>query len=167
MPEKSQGGCQCGALRYEVTGELGKPSICHCRMCQKAFGSFAAPFVAVPVQNFKWTRGAPSEFRSSAIVARGFCRDCGTPMFLLEEGEPNIEIAMGTFDRVEKLGPFDHQSGVESRIPWCGDLDHVPSRKTTDYRTPEDMVRLKSLQHPDHDTEVWPLGAQPKQSKLA
>ena len=78
-------------------------------------------------------------------------------MYLLEDGEPNIEIAMGTFDHAEILGPLDHQSGVESRVPWCNDLDSLPSQKTTDYRTPEDMIKLKSLQHPDHDTEVWPL----------
>src|SRR5687767_7725720 len=93
MPEKHQGGCQCGGLRYEVTGKLAKPSICHCRMCQKAFGSFAAPFISAPVGNFRWTRGSPSEFRSSAVAARGFCRECGTPMFMIEDGEPNIEIA--------------------------------------------------------------------------
>ncbi len=156
MLEKYQGGCQCGALRYEVTGELGKPSICHCRMCQKAFGSFAAPLVPVRIQNFRWTRGAPAEFRSSAIVARGFCKECGTPMYMLEDGEPNIEMAMGTFDEAQNLGPLDHQSGVESRVPWCNGIDHLPSQRTTDYRTPEDMIKLKSLQHPDHDTEIWP-----------
>ena len=42
------GGCQCGAVRYHFTGALGRASICHCRMCQKAFGSFGAPLVSVP-----------------------------------------------------------------------------------------------------------------------
>jgi len=79
-------------------------------------------------------------------------------MYMLEDGEPNIEMAMGTFDQAEKLGPLDHQSGVESRVPWCKDLDHLPAQKTTDYRTAEDMVKLKSLQHPDHDTDAWPAG---------
>jgi hypothetical protein len=32
------GGCQCGAVRYRIEGDLGRASICHCRMCQKAFG---------------------------------------------------------------------------------------------------------------------------------
>ncbi len=34
------GGCQCGAIRYRIAGELGYPHICHCRMCQKASGNF-------------------------------------------------------------------------------------------------------------------------------
>ncbi len=41
------GGCQCGAVRYAISGELGRASICHCRMCQKAFGSFFGPLVGV------------------------------------------------------------------------------------------------------------------------
>jgi hypothetical protein len=77
-------------------------------------------------------------------------------MYMLDDGGPNIEMAMGTFDQAEKLGPLHHQSGVESRVPWCRNLDSLPSQKTTDYHTPEEMMKLKSLQHPDHDTEVWP-----------
>ena len=30
------GGCQCGAVRFRIEGALGRASICHCRMCQKA-----------------------------------------------------------------------------------------------------------------------------------
>ena len=37
--EGHSGGCQCGAVRFHVA-RLGRPSICHCRMCQKAFGGF-------------------------------------------------------------------------------------------------------------------------------
>ena len=31
------GGCQCGAVRFRAAG-LGRASLCHCRMCQKALG---------------------------------------------------------------------------------------------------------------------------------
>ncbi|MET0640383.1 MAG: GFA family protein, partial [Hyphomicrobium sp.] len=47
MNELHTGGCQCGAVRFRVEGELGDASVCHCRMCQKAFGSFYAPLVTI------------------------------------------------------------------------------------------------------------------------
>jgi hypothetical protein len=46
--------------------------------------------------------------------------------------------------------------GVESKIPWTDGLPALPGRTTDNDRTPEDLARLKSLQHPDHDTEHWP-----------
>ena len=59
------GGCQCGAVRYALTTDDLNPSICHCRMCQKAFGAFYAPLAGVNRQYFKLTRGTLSVFRSS------------------------------------------------------------------------------------------------------
>ena len=73
------GGCQCGAIRYRVAA-LGRPSFCHCRMCQKAFGNYFAALVGTKKTGLHWTKGEPSFFRSSEIVQRGFCKDCGTPL---------------------------------------------------------------------------------------
>jgi hypothetical protein len=150
------GGCQCGAVRYRIAGELGKAGICHCRMCQKAFGSWGAPLVSVPAANLVWSRGTPSEFRSSAIVARGFCSRCGTPLYMREDGDENYEIAIGSLDDPNAIRPMTEQSGVESKTKWFDSMHGLLSRETRDYRTPEDLARLKSLQHPDHDTEDWP-----------
>jgi len=74
------GGCQCGAVRFRVEGRLRNVSICHCRMCQKAFGGFFAPLATAPEDGLVWTRGAPKHFRSSNHVLRGFCGNCGTPL---------------------------------------------------------------------------------------
>jgi hypothetical protein len=74
------GGCQCGAVRYRVEGELGRATICHCRMCQKAMGGPFGPFVSVRVEQIAWTRGQRKRFASSNNVSRGFCGDCGTPL---------------------------------------------------------------------------------------
>jgi hypothetical protein len=51
------GGCQCGAVRYHATERLDNAHICHCRMCQKAFGGFFGPLVTA--HDAVWTRGQP------------------------------------------------------------------------------------------------------------
>lgn len=153
--ESHSGGCQCGAIRYRITGSLGPAGICHCRMCQKAFGAPAAVLVSVPLEDFHWTRGKPATFRSSPIVARGFCPQCGTPLFMLEDQSPVIEMAVCTLDDPAAAPPH-HQVGIESKIPWADGLPALPGHTTERDRTPEDLARLKSRQHPDHDTEHWP-----------
>jgi hypothetical protein len=156
MTEGYSGGCQCGAVRFHAKAPLGKADFCHCRMCQKAFGSAGAALVSVPLGQLEWTRGEPALFRSSPIVARGFCSQCGTPLFMLEDGDQHCEIAAGAFDEPAKIGPFLSQVGVESRLPWFETLHRLPTARTEEQRTAEDMKKLRSLQHPDHDTENWP-----------
>ena len=96
------GGCQCGAIRFRAE-KLGRPSICHCRMCQKAFGNLFGALVTVDQAHLTWTRGQPSLFRSSAKVKRGFCAKCGTPLTYHHPG--GVEIAIGAFDRLDLLEP--------------------------------------------------------------
>ena len=125
-------------------------------MCQKAFGSWGAALVSVPVESLSWTRGRPAEFRSSAIVARGFCPKCGTPLYMHEDGDSNFELAIGAFDEPSRVGPLTEQVGVESRVSWFREMHLLPEQTTPETRTPQDLAKLKSLQHPDHDTEHWP-----------
>lgn len=73
-----------------------------------------------------------------------------------EDGDDNIEMAIGCFDEPNRVGPLVDQVGVEARVSWFGDMAKLPMQRTIDYRTPEDMTRLASLQHPDHDTKNWP-----------
>ena len=103
MTEILSGGCQCGAVRFAVTGPLKDASICHCRMCQKAFGSFYAPLVGTRGSDFKWTRGEPKRWRSSNHVLRGFCENCGTP--LTYEAMDGLAVAIGAFDDPSRLPP--------------------------------------------------------------
>ena len=155
MTSSMTGGCQCGAIRYRIEGPLGPAGFCHCRMCQKAFGSFGAPLVSVPRAKLSWTRGEPAAFRSSAVVVRGFCRDCGTPLFMLEDGWPVYDIAIGSLDDPSSAAP-DRVVGVESKLAWADRLPSLPAHSTQEDRTPEDLAKLTSRQHPDHDTETWP-----------
>jgi hypothetical protein len=151
------GGCQCGATRYWIEGKLCDAGICHCRMCQKAFGSWGAALVKVPLENLRWTRGSPARFKSSPIVERGFCAACGTPLFMHEEGDNNIEIAIGTLDDPNAISPMTTQDGIESRLHWFDKMHTLSARTTAQTRNANELAKLKSLQHPDHDTKLWPL----------
>src|SRR5262245_40714721 len=109
------GGCQCGKIRFSIAGPLGRASICHCRMCQKAFGNVFAPLVTA--KGLAWTRGAPAYFRSSNKVRRGFCADCGTPLSYEPDGL-SPEVAICALDDPSRVPPTI-QIGLESRVPWC------------------------------------------------
>ena len=99
---KITGGCQCGAVRYSVAS-LGRSSVCHCRMCQRAFGNFYAALVVV--EDINWTKGKRALFQSSNRSMRGFCAVCGTPLTLENIEDDLFEIATGTLDNPELAPP--------------------------------------------------------------
>ncbi|TAA41661.1 GFA family protein [Pseudoxanthomonas winnipegensis] len=144
------GGCQCGAVRFRVSGTLDDASICHCRMCQKAFGAYYAPLVSTRGATLKWTRGQPTRFASSNLVERGFCNQCGTP--LTYEAPDGVALAAGAFD-TPALFPPHIQYGVEGRLPFTDTLAALPTRRTEqDSASLEFLSRIVSFQHPDRDT---------------
>lgn len=148
------GGCQCGAVRFHVEGPLGDASVCHCRMCQKAFGAFYAPLVSVRHATLVWTRGEPKRFQSSNVAKRGFCAECGTP--LTYEAPDGIALAIGTFDEPEEIAPVI-QWGVEAKLPYVDDIPALPGEDTmADPKAVAFLAQLVSYQHPDYDTEEWP-----------
>ncbi|WP_421723099.1 GFA family protein [Bauldia sp.] len=153
--ERYTGGCQCGAVRYAITGPLIDPSICHCRMCQKAFGAFYAPLVGAKRSDFTVTRGQIAIFKSSDLAERGFCRDCGTPLTYDYVAADQINVSIGSLDDPSIARPVI-QYGLEGRLPWVGDLDGLPGMTTENEDFPHEKIAQTNHQHPDHDTEIWP-----------
>lgn len=155
MPQNSgreahAGGCQCGAVRFRVR-LLGRGSICHCRMCQKAFGGFFGPLVTA--HDAVWTRGAPKWFQSSNSARRGFCADCGTP--LAYETKFGLELAIGAFDDPAVASP-QIQVNPRDKVPFFEGLTSLPVRSEVSDEWRDFMAGIHSNQHPDHDTEDWP-----------
>jgi hypothetical protein len=142
------GGCQCGAVRYALYAEPTEASICHCRMCQKAFGNYFAPFTGVRRKDLAWTRGEPGIFKSSELVERGFCRDCGTPLTYRVLERDRISVSIGSLDEPARIR-VEKQHGIESRLPAFAALHELPG-ETTEASTPAEWLpRLVSRQHPD------------------
>ncbi len=154
------GGCQCGAVRYALHEQPSEPHICHCRMCQKAFGSFFAPLTGVSLDKFELTRGALAVFMSSDMTERGFCRDCGTPLTFHYVGRPRVAVSIGSLDQPAAVAP-EHQYGIEHRMPWFATLPTLPGDTTTEEDDPALAAAIvaSNHQHPDHDTEDWPRPA--------
>jgi hypothetical protein len=157
MPTRFTGGCQCGAIRYAFETTPIHPSLCHCRMCQKAFGSPFGALASVPRAALIWTRGTPKTFRSSTAAERGFCEVCGTPLTFRYFHNDVIDVAIASLDNPNAVVPID-EVGVEGRLAWlrsaiCGGL---PERRTERPGMPDQVRTLVNLQHPDYDTpETW------------
>jgi hypothetical protein len=152
------GGCQCGAIRFRTLELFDNAHICHCRMCQKAVGNYFAALVSTPKAKLSWTRGTPSRFSSSEGVERGFCSQCGTPLFYDAVHSPDIGLMIGAFDQPAAIKPIS-QDSIESRVPWFGEIAAVPDSGTSEALDgPERVaaVAASNRQHPDHDTEKWP-----------
>jgi len=124
------GGCQCGAVRYRATMQPVNTHYCHCRMCQRAVGNLFAALAMVQQDRLEWTKGRPAVFESSTVADRGFCRDCGTPLYFHYKASPNFGLTVGSFDHPERLKPERHY-GIESHVPWHKIGDDLP-RESTD-----------------------------------
>jgi hypothetical protein len=97
-------------------------------------------------------------FKSSPVVERGFCSRCGTPLYMREDGDPNYELAVGALDDPNIIATLGRQVGTESKVGWFDSVVSLPERTTAqdrqDRTVPEELAdKLRSLQHPDHDTE--------------
>ena len=148
--EVHTGGCQCGAVRFRVT-EFGRPSICHCRMCQKATAGIGG--LLVLAKDLVWTRGQPKYFASSNIARRGFCGDCGTP--LSYETDDGADISIVALDQPDRVPPL-HQLAREARIAWVDRLASLPERSDQEMAASKAReASVISYQHPDHDTPEW------------
>ena len=146
------GGCQCGAVRYACYAGPSAVSICHCRMCQKAVGGPFATFAEIRREDFAWTRGGPQTFRSSSLVERDFCGNCGTPLSSCEIGGPVIYLSTGSFDAPGRVVPTI-EFGAESKLAWMATAKQLPSKTTAESLDAAKLSRIVSYQHPDHDTQ--------------
>ena len=111
-----KGSCLCGAVTFEVAGDLPKPDGCHCTKCRKTTGHFLAscdvPKTALMVRG----QDSVGWYQSSEKVRRGFCSVCGSTLFWDPVFRDFIGIAMGAFD-----GPTGTQLGIHIFVADKGD----------------------------------------------
>ena len=120
MTERT-GGCQCGRVRYRVSGEPLKLAVCHCRECQRHAGSAFGMSMIVLETNLA-VEGTLKVFARSSDSGRKveafFCPECGTRIYTKPTFAPGIvNLKPGTLDDTSWLRPQLHV-WTSSKQPW-------------------------------------------------
>ena len=124
------GGCMCGAVRYEASGDPEHHALCHCGDCRRWSGAPMSGWIAFKDSAVAIT-GAPLTYASSEHGRREFCGTCGTGLFYRNaKFLPGIiDIQSGTLDAPE-ADPAGAEIMVKERLPWMEDLSGLPKFQT-------------------------------------
>ena len=117
------GGCFCGDLRYRTNQDPEWVGSCHCTMCRKISGAAFSTYAVFPPETLEWTKGAPTQYRSSEATTRGFCARCGST--LSWETEEMFGVMVGSLDRPEDVQPECH-TNTGTWLPWLKMDDDLP-----------------------------------------
>lgn len=122
------GGCQCGAVRYAVSGEPRHVALCHCTDCRKSAGAPMVSWAAFAEDELTVTQGEPVTFNSSGKTLRSFCGTCGTGLIYRNaEFLPGIvDIQSATLDDPDALPPGAHIQ-VAERLQWMAAAHELPA----------------------------------------
>ncbi len=103
------GGCLCGAIRYEVSGDLVRVVNCHCDDCRRVTGSAFATNVFVKEDDLVVTLGEPKKFEhianSGSKRIKEFCPNCGSQLFSTTLGRPITSLKVGSIDDASFIKP--------------------------------------------------------------
>jgi hypothetical protein len=130
-----QGGCLCGAVRYEIAAPLLSAGYCHCTHCQRRTGTGSSANGRVPQAGFRLLQGddALNAFKPPTGVPKLFCSRCGSAMF---SGDPfsdeEVAVRLGTLDRDPGIRP-QYRQFLDSAVSWesipSDDLTRYPGRR--------------------------------------
>ncbi|RDV07527.1 GFA family protein [Sphingorhabdus pulchriflava] len=123
-----QGGCHCGAVRFEVSGDPQHVALCHCSDCRKSSGAPMVAWAAFTEDQFKLVEGEPVTFNSSGSAMRSFCPKCGSGLYYRnQEFLPGIvDIQSATLDDPDALPPGAHIQTAE-RLGWMETAHSLPA----------------------------------------
>ena len=136
------GGCQCGALRYEIRAEPLTVYVCHCTECQRQSGSAFGMSVMVPRASLAYTTGAPRRWKRTADSGRAIesdmCETCGVRPVNHPSANDKVSIVKpGTLDDPSWLHPIGH-IWTDSAQPWVT----IPTDTVNHERHPADVSGL-------------------------
>ncbi|HEY6528836.1 MAG TPA: GFA family protein [Cellvibrionaceae bacterium] len=109
MTKSYTGGCGCGAIRYDITGEPLVSVDCQCRDCTHESGTGHASHLVFLRANISLS-GEASEWTMTAdsgnLKTRGFCPQCGSPVYMTFANNPDVmTVRAGSLDEPNRYTP--------------------------------------------------------------
>lgn len=103
----AEGGCYCGDVRYEISGEPVNQLLCHCRDCQKSSGSPSISWIMLNAGDHVVTKGDLKKINGKDGAVRHFCANCGTGIAYTNENmlPGMIDVQAATLDAPEDYRP--------------------------------------------------------------
>ena len=125
------GGCLCGAVRYECPAEAAMSALCYCTDCQHATGGAFSAGLMVAKDSFKLLKGQLKGFEITADsgnkVIRNFCPTCGSPVMNSFSAIPSlVEVAAGSLDNKKHFKPM-MSIYVSSAPSWAKIHSDIPN----------------------------------------
>ncbi|MBV7327012.1 GFA family protein [Chloroflexi bacterium TSY] len=137
-----RGGCQCRAIKYEVTKIPLTLYVCHCTECQRQSSSGFGMSMPVSRDGFTVTQGETQLWSRPAASGRTvnchFCPHCGTRLFHApSRNDAVVNVKPGTLDVTDWLKPVGHL-WTQSAQSWVT----IPSTALLFERQPADFAPL-------------------------
>jgi len=101
---KQTGGCQCGAVRFESSGEPVRAMGCHCTSCKLRTGAPYGVGVYFKEEQVQFLQGDVQHFQHASDttgrwIRNEFCGQCGSTVSWTLEMRPGLRaIAGGAYD---------------------------------------------------------------------
>lgn len=123
------GGCLCGNVRIEASGQPYRVGLCHCLDCRKHHGALFHASAVFP-QDAITVVGVTADY-----AGRFFCPRCGSSVFSRSADE--VEINLGSLDNPNQLRPTYElwTSRRESWLPPFPPTKHYKGDRNTATRT--------------------------------
>ncbi len=117
-----QGGCACGALRYQLQSEPMFVHCCHCLDCQRQTGSAFVLNALIETDRVVILTGEPQPVSVPTDSGRPHrifrCPGCQVAVWSEYGGRAQLRfVRVGTLDRPAALSPDVHIY-VRSKLPW-------------------------------------------------
>jgi hypothetical protein len=131
MTEKLEGGCACGAVRYQLASAPMFVHCCHCHDCQRQTGTAFVLNALIETDRILRQGGdlravaMPTDSGRPHHVYR--CTACLTALWSDYGGRPALRfVRVGTLDKPSALPPDVHIF-TRSKLPWVALPKGVPA----------------------------------------